>query len=536
MKLSLESEFIISDIGEKRGERKPPPPYITSSLQQDASKIGLSTKMIMNISQKLYENGFITYHRTDSFNLSNEFISNTQTYVIDKYGKEYSKPKNFKSKGGAQEAHESIRPTDVERLDVNKEWTKVYQLIWKRAVASQMSNQVINTIDVSINSNMYKDTYHSIIEEELFPGFKILYGGEKNNKGMVDFYKSLKKGIKLTYKKIIAIQTNSTKPDNYTESSLVKTLEKKGIGRPSTYASIIEKVQDKKYVLKTNIKGDIIDRKNYYIDHKTSDINEEIKKHKEVDKKNRLICSDLGKQITTYLHRHFKDNVMNYEYTAEMEKGLDLIAKGEIGKNEFLTNSYKDFNTIYSKLNMSKQSNDFDKGRLIGKHPQSGEPIYVKIAPWGPIAQFGEYKKGKKNTSINIEKDKNLDEVTLEYVLSREPKNVGKYHHNDIILYPVGKNNSSYLKCDSEYYSLNNDEKENLDRIDEDMAISIIRRNKKNKPKRFLGGKAIVKVCQNGDNKGKSYLLYNGSFMSFLKPDEINEKFIKIILEKVSKN
>ena len=524
LKLSLESVFVISNIVNKEGERKPPPPYITSSLQQDANKIGLSTKMIMNIAQKLYENGFITYHRTDSFNLSNDFIRDTQTYVVKIYGKEYSKPKNFKSKGGAQEAHEAIRPTSSERLEVNKEWNSVYQLIWKRAMASQMSNQIINTINVSINSDKYTDTYHSIVEEELFPGFKILYGGEKNNKIMIDFYKSLKKGTKLKYKKIIAIQTSSTKPDNYTESTLVKILEKKGIGRPSTYASVIEKIQDKGYVVKTNLVGKTIDRTNYYVDDKSSEIHKEIKKHKEADKKNRLVCSDLGIEVTEFLYSHFKSNVMNYEYTAEMEDGLDFVSKGNIEKNSFLTNSYKDFNTIYSKLNMSKQSNDFDKGRLIGKHPQSGEPIYVRVAKYGPVAQVGEYAKGKKLKYINIDKDKKLEDVTLEYVLSKEPRVVGRYHDKDIVL--LESKFGYCLKCDDTFYSLTDEEKGNLDKIDEKVAISIIR---KNKPRKFLGGKAIVKMSK----KDKLYLLYNDDFITFLEPDEANEEFISTVIKKL---
>lgn len=528
---SIESIFTISDIIHKKMERKPSPPYITSTLQQDASKVGMSTKMIMSAAQKLYENGLITYHRTDSFNLSNEFIEKVLVFVEDKFGKDYISSRKYHSKGGAQEAHEAIRPTNVNRIEVKNEWNKVYQLIWKRAVASQMSNQVVNSIDVNIKSNKYSEIYHSILIEELFPGYKILYGIDKTNQTLLTFYKSLKKGMKLKYNKINAIQTNSTKPDLFTESTLVRALEKEGFGRPSTYASIISKVQDKGYILKNNIIGKKVDRLNYYIDNKTTEINKEIKKYKELDKKNRLICSDLGINIAVFLDKHFNNNVMNYKYTAEMEKGLDLIANGELKKNDFLTKCFKEFNSINSKLQMNKSSSDIDKGRFIGNHPISKEPIYVRVAKYGPVAQIGEYKKGTKLRYINIDKNKNLDEVTLEYILSKQPRIVGKYHDCDIILKEARYGWCLY--CEGKYYSLNDDEKENIDKITEENAISIIRRIKKSKKplKTLLKGKAVIKEGPYG-----VYLNYNGKNISIPKHmsmEDVNDDFVLKLIKKI---
>ena len=530
LRLSVEANFNISNIINTRGERKPHPPYITSTLQQDASKIGLSTKVIMNISQKLYENGYITYHRTDSFNLSSEFIKSASVFIDEKYGIKYISIKKYKNKGGSQEAHEAIRPTNINRLVVKKEWNKVYQLIWKRVISSQMSNQVINNIDVLIKSDNYEEVYHSMVTEELFPGFKILYREEKNNKTLIDFYKTLKIGMDLKYKKIVAIQTNSTKPDYYTESSLVKVLDKKGIGRPSTYATMIAKVQEKGYILKKNIIGSSIDRINYFIQSGDKNINKEVKKHKEVDKKNRLMVSPLGKKIILFLDNHFKDNVMNYLYTANMEKALDLIAVDELKKNDFLRKCFKEFNSIISKLNMSKPGN-IDKGRLIGNHPVSKEPIIVRVAKFGPVAQIGEYKKGKKLRYINIDKDIKLEDVTLEYILSKEPRVVGKYHDNDILL-----KEAKYgwcLYCDSKYYSLSDDEKENLDKITEESAISIIRRIKKSKKplKTLLNGKAIIKEGPYG-----VYLNYNGKNISIPKTislEDLDDNFISKLINKI---
>ena len=268
LKLSIGETFIIKNIINKKIENKPSPPYTTSSLQQDvSSSLGLSTSNVMKIAQQLYEEGHITYHRTDSVNLSVDFISNAKKYIIKEYGNEYSKTRNFKNNStNAQEAHEAIRPTKIENKDLNTNdiKNKVYILIWKRALSTQMTNQIINNIILEINCNKYKNTYISSNEEIIFNGFKILYNSKYDIK-YINFIKTLKIGLQLNYKKISADEQIKNKPDVFTESTLVKDLEKKGIGRPSTYASMIDKIQNKQYVLKTDIKGTKNNLTNYYL-------------------------------------------------------------------------------------------------------------------------------------------------------------------------------------------------------------------------------------------------------------------------------
>lgn len=550
LKLSIGIKFKISNICIKKIEKKPPPPYTTSSLQQDiCSNLGISTSVLMKIAQELYEKGYITYHRTDSVNLSLDFISNAKKYIIKNFGKEYSNTRNFKNNStNAQEAHEAIRPTNIERntLDIDDIKNKVYCLIWKRATASQMSNEIINNIILEINCHKYSNTFISSNDEIIFKGFKILYNSNYDSE-YIKFIKSLKKGLELKYNKITAEEQFKNKPDIYTEATLVKELEKKGIGRPSTYASSIEKIQNKHYVSKTNIKGVTRKFTNFFIDQ-TKLYKEELEK-KESLKKNRLVPTKLGIDITNFLVKNFGDSnekqLMNYNFTANLEKELDLVLDGKINWIDVLRNFYKDFFPIYNKLLMqkSKTDNEFDKGRFLGNHPTTNERVTVRIGKFGPVAQIGEYSKEKKIKPKYINIDGfDLNTITIEDVLKKAqyPKKIGSYENFDIIIFD-GKF-GYYIKWNGNNCSMYDSEKENIDSIDEKKGIEIIKRklsSSKGPVKKLLGGKATINESK-FESKNKYYLTYREgygkptyvSIPNNINIDDIDDEYVKRIISK----
>lgn len=533
---SLNTIFFIKNKRIEEKERIAPPPFTTSTLQQEICKhLKITSPNVMKIAQKLYDNGYITYHRTDSVNLSDDFIKNCKTYVTDNYGKEYSKMKNYKSTN-SQEAHEAIRPTDINRLQLsgNTLESKVYEVIWKRAVASQMSNEKYNVIRLEISNGKYPEVFISKIDDIIFKGFTILYSKNVKNE-LIDFYKSLDKDDKLNYKEIKAEEKTKKLPERYSESTLIKELEKKGIGRPSTYASIIEIVQTRKYILKTNIKGVEKNITNYIIKESADDIIEEKMKVILNESKNRMVSTELGRRVNKYLSDNFTDVILNYDFTANLEKDLDCVLKGELNYIDLLKNFYKDFILIYNKLIMEKSQNDFDNGRLVGNHPETNEPVYVRIGRYGPLAQIGEGSKHKKPKYINL-KGENLDTITLEQIMERSkyPKELGNYQGTIIKLIK-----SKYGFCilyNDEFFSLYDDEKDDLESIDNKKAIEIIQRKTKKKPlKVLMDGRAEVLKGPYGvyiryvkrDGTEKNIKIPKG-----VELDAINDEFLKNILKK----
>lgn len=535
---SLNTQFYIKNIKTDAKERKPHPPFTTSTLQQDACKnLGLTSSSVMSVAQKLYDNGFITYHRTDSVNLSNEFIKNCRSFINDKYGEEYVHLKRYKTtSSNSQEAHEAIRPTEVNTTVLSNDSleNKVYQLIWKRAVASQMTNEKYNVIQLEISNNKYPEVFISKIDDILFKGFRILY--TKNIKNpLIDFYKSLHKNDKLNYKEIKAEQKVKKLPERYSESLLIKELEKKGIGRPSTYASIIEKVQNRKYVLKTNIKGVQKEIINYLIKENEENILTEKLKVTLNESKNRMVSTDLGRRVNNYLSENFTDVILNYDFTANLEKELDSILEGNLDYIDLLKNFYKDFIIIYNKLIMEKSNEDFDKGRLVGNYPNTNEPVYVRIGKYGPLAQIGEGSRDKKPKYINL-KGEDLDTITLEEIIERSkfPKELGTYQGNLIKLIK-GKYGFCIL-YDGSFYSLYENEKNDLESIDNKKAIEVIQRKTKKKAlKVLMNGRAELLEGPYG-----MYIRYverdgterNIKIPKGIDPNSINDEFLKEILKK----
>jgi len=451
----------VIDVNERKSNKKPSPPFITSTLQQDAStKLSFNVKKTMYVAQKLYEAGYITYMRTDSTNLSSQAIKECEKYIIKKWGQKYSKPTNYtKNKKGAQEAHEAIRPTklNLDKIDkLDSDCKRLYNLIWKRTIASQMSNAIINiqTIKIDLLKNKKsilpkKCIFISTLETVDFEGFLILYNTQNNllikseestsdneiNNSKENIISKIK--IKDTIKLIkLKISEEYTKlPYRYNEAGLIKFLEKNGIGRPSTYSSIITKIIDKKYVEIKNIDG--IEKKSriMFIDKKFK-FNENEKKIIIGKEKNKIVPTNMGIKINEFMIQNFKP-IMDINFTAQFEKSLDKIAIGKANWITVLNNYYQMFNPIVEQLlKESKHITDLNQTDiLLGNNPETNLEIYIGCGKYGKYIKTLESKDKNKWKYISIKNISN-DNITLDMAIEllKYPKYIGKIKKNKVFL------------------------------------------------------------------------------------------------------
>jgi len=492
--INKKSVFKVKDIQNKISIRKPSPPFITSSLQQEAStKLRFSVKKTMEVAQKLYEGGFITYMRTDSVNLSQDAINGCKKYIIDKYGEEYSKPCNYSSSGNAQEAHEAVRPTNlslVELIKSDSEQTKLYNLIWRRTMASQMAYAKLNIQSINIdtlNSNksildnsIWVSTYQSII----FDGFLILYDNsddseEEKDTGKIEIIVS----DILDFHKIKISEEFTKLPLRFNEANLVKFLEKNNIGRPSTYATIINKIIERQYVEVKNIEGTKVSSSNIELDKKYK-IKESIKEVVLGKENNKIVPTELGTIVTEFLQTNFTP-IMQVDFTSEFETYLDKIAEGKAKWYNVLDMFYKMFNPIVEKLTVSI-SND----KLLGIDPSTGKELFTGSGKYGPYVKYFEEEKPKY---VSIP-DLNIDlEEAIKLVAY--PKLLGKINKKHVYL--ANGKFGLYLKYNSNNYSITCED-ETL--IDLDFAKEVIDK-KSDGPKSFTikDKKVYVKNGQYGN-------------------------------------
>lgn len=456
--------FKILDKSTNQTKRKPSPPYTTSSLQQDASaKLGMSPKVCMMAAQKLYENGLITYMRTDSLMLSDEFLNKTKEYIIDKFGSKYHKRTTYiTKKKGAQEAHEACRPTDIGKESIygiekcGRNEDRLYKMIWKRSVASQMS-----PADIEINTLKIKRSDHTFIskmEKILFDGFLKIYNLDKANNSesnnsesdseneiskstdkLERIFKTLQIGDKV-YCKTLNINEQESKPKHprYTEASLVKMLEKLGIGRPSTYASMVDKIQSKLYVEKKNLTGE--NKEFYVMEFKyPNDITIDKQLKKVGADKNKLIPTDLGISINNYLEDNF-DKFLDYDFTSSIELQLDDIAKGIINWTSVVDGVFQYLKPRIEKLLIdikSQSGGGFTSNNkiLLGEHPETKNNVYViKTRKGWLICEENEKDKQKSRWGEISKLGKRHDKITLEDALKMliYPYTLGKYNKHNI--------------------------------------------------------------------------------------------------------
>lgn len=543
MELFCKSKFGVGDISEKKLTRHPASPFSTSSMQQaGANKLGFTVKRTMTAAQNLYEAGLITYLRTDSINLSEEALDNIGKYIMKKYGSSYYHKTQYKSKGkNTQEAHEAIRPTDINKVDnlegkkIGNDEVKLYSLIWKRTVASQMTPAIIKQITIHIAiSNASKYEFLSKSEAIEFAGYLKVYNIEdveevKTDKEEVGIIKNIPKlGTKLEIKEIVGKQSYQKPPSRYNDGTLVNKMkpENLNIGRPATTQNMITLIQDRKYVEKKDVEGIEKDAIIMKIGEKkkVETSNEKVSIGKEL---NRFVPTELGIRVNEFLMKYFP-TVMDYQFTSEMEEDLDKIAEGEKKWLAVMKKFYKDFHPIVEKVKAESKELIKKNTKVIGQYPKTGEDIIVALAQYGPVVKM---KRDGKYIYAPIQYPLTMETVTLKDAIKlfEYPKNIGKYKDVDIML-QKGKF-GYYLTYDKEKISIKDKSEITL----EDAIEEIKKKETKNLWK-ITDGKVIYKVLdgQFGMYVNVSGLLKKSLNVKLPKDTDVKELTLEKIKEIVA--
>ena len=410
-----DADFIVADVEETEGTKANPVPFATAALQIEANnKLGFSARTTMSAAQGLYQAGLITYHRTDSLNLSSQAVGQIAKYIEDNFGKNYLKVRSFKTKSaGAQEAHEAIRPTDINRTAAGKNdyEKRLYQLIWSRTVATQMANAKVAKTTLHIAASNPKDaTFTAKGEVVVFDGFLKVYGKSKDTE-----LPKLAKGSALVCSEITARQAYGKPPARYTEGSLVKKLEELGIGRPSTYASIMTAIQARGYVVKGESEGE--EREVVELKAAKGKVTRSMVTEKYGANKGKLIPTPIGELVAGFLTDNFK-NIVDYKFTANIEKDLDLVAEAKLARVKMLKDFYGPF---HDTVLIAQGVERYNNSRLLGHDPETGKPIYAKVGKNGGFIQLGDNEKesGEKPVFAPLPKRKSVKTVTLEQALKQ---------------------------------------------------------------------------------------------------------------------
>ncbi|AWI24607.1 type I DNA topoisomerase [Flavobacterium pallidum] len=428
------SIYKVSDLETKPTRKSPAAPFTTSTLQQEAArKLYLPVGITMQLAQRLYEAGLITYMRTDSVNLSQEAMGAAKAEIITSYGEQFSKPRTFANKSkGAQEAHEAIRPTDMSRHTVNidRDQARLYELIWKRTLASQMSDAELERTNVKIEANNHSELFSATGEVLLFEGFLKVYleghdDDEEEQEGMLP---AMKVGERLQNSYITATERYSRPSARYTEASLVKKLEELGIGRPSTYAPTISTIINRNYVEKGNLEGQ---ERNYtQLTLVSGKVSEKQLKENTGSDKGKLVPTDIGIIVTDFLVKNF-GNILDYNFTAKVEQDFDEIAEGNVNWAKMMQEFYSHFhpNVKEVEANAERESGE----RILGKDPKTGRQVSVRLGKFGPMAQIGEPEDDDK-LFASLRTEQNIGSITLEEALNLFllPKNLGIYKGEEV--------------------------------------------------------------------------------------------------------
>ena len=470
---NINAIYTVSNVEKKPAKKSPTPPFTTSTLQQEASrKLGFGVTRTMSTAQKLYEAGLITYMRTDSVTISGEAKSSILSKIESKYGESYVNLRNYKNKNkSAQEAHEAVRPTDISVEDISSDYDqqRLYQLIWRRTISSQMSDAQIERTVVNINSNSFDEIFIARGEVIKFDGFLRVYieGTDDETKEEKDTLPKLNVNENLDLINIISRESFSRPPSRYTEASLVKKLEELGIGRPATYATTISTIQNRGYVSKGDNEGQ--ERIYKSIELKNGDITEITSTEKTGSNKGKLVPTDIGIIVNDFLVDNF-NNILDYGFTAEVEKSFDKIAEGNQNWTDIIKQFYTDF---HSNVNIVKDTAERQSGeKILGDDPVSGRVVKVRLGKFGPIAQIGTVDDEDKPIFASLTKEQQLDTITLDEALElfKFPKEIGTYN-GEIVTVNNGRY-GPYLKYSSKSISI--PKEIDLHSVDIDSAIPLI--------------------------------------------------------------
>lgn len=471
--------YSIKNVEKKPVSKCPAPPFTTSTLQQEAGrKLGFSVSNTMRIAQQLYESGKITYMRTDSVNLSQLALNQAKKEIETLYGPQYVKTRQFTTKSkGAQEAHEAIRPTylDQQSIKGTADERKLYDLIWKRTIASQMADAQIEKTTVNIDVSTSDKDFIASGEVVLFDGFLKVYiesVDDENNENGSGILPPLSVGQMLELDKMEAQQRFTRHPFRYTEASLVKKMEELGIGRPSTYAPTISTIQKREYVEKKDIQGEMRDFK--VLTLKKQRITEKTDKENIGGEKAKLVPTDIGILVNRFLLQYF-ETIIDYNFTANAEKEFDKIAEGKCVWNSMINDFYKGFHRKV--MDTSDNMGKFSGEKLLGVDPASGKNVFVKIGRFGPVAQIGDTESEERPKFAGLRKGQSIETITLEEVLKlfQYPRYLGEYNGSEIQV-AVGRF-GPYLRYNNAFFSLT--KLDNPDTVTCERAIEIINAKQK---------------------------------------------------------
>jgi DNA topoisomerase I len=515
LELCNESKYTIANISIKPGTRSPASPFTTSTLQQEAyRKLGFSVAQTMAVAQKLYEAGRITYMRTDSTNLSKLALTKSREVIISEYGEKYSKTRQFQTKSkGAQEAHEAIRPAYIDNPTTtgNQNEKKLYELIWKRTVASQMADAEIEKTSISIDMNNSPVTFQANGEVVKFDGFLRVYTestDQENSDEERYVIPPVKKGMPLQYENITASQKFTAPPPRYTEASLVKKLEELGIGRPSTYAPTISTIQNRGYVSREDRPGE--KRQLKIITLLKGKMATSTKTEVAGKEKSKLFPQDIGMIVNDFLIENFSE-IVDYHFTAEVEEQFDEIALGNLKWTGMIQKFYSPFHkTVTNTLEKKERKTGV---RILGNHPETGEPVTVRMGRFGPVAQIGESGNDEKPRYASLSKSQLLETITLAEALNlfRLPRTLGDYEGVEMVV-GVGKF-GPYIRYNSKFFSL----KKGVDdpyTLTPERAIEIILEKNDSDKKKVLKDFDDIK-------------LLNGRYGPYLVKDKLNYRLPK---------
>lgn len=531
---NIGSQYKVADLETKPTKKSPTAPFTTSTLQQEAArKLYLPVGITMQLAQRLYEAGLITYMRTDSVNLSKDAMDAAEAEIIKSYGKEFSKPRVFANKSkGAQEAHEAIRPTDMSRHTVNidRDQARLYDLIWKRTLASQMSDAQLERTNVKIEANNHSEIFTASGEVLLFEGFLKVYleghdDDEEEQEGMLP---ALKVNEKLVNNYITATERYSRPPARYTEASLVKKLEELGIGRPSTYAPTISTIINRNYVEKGTLEGQ---ERNYtQLTLQANKVGEKLLKENTGSDKGKLVPTDIGTIVTDFLVKNF-GNILDYNFTAKVEQDFDEIAEGNIDWAIMMQEFYNKFhpNVKEVEANAERESGE----RILGKDAD-GRQVSVRLGKFGPMAQIGEADDEDKKFA-SLMSDQNIGNITLEEALNLFllPKNLGEYKGEEVEV--SNGRYGPYVRHGSVFISLPKGEdplslsKERAQELIDEKAIA-------DAPIAVYKGEGV----QKGVGRFGPFIKWNGIFINVSKKynfDNLSQQEVEELIEdKLQKN
>ncbi|MCD8301532.1 MAG: type I DNA topoisomerase [Prevotellaceae bacterium] len=517
----VKSDFKVVDVQSKPVSRCPAPPFTTSTLQQEAAhKLHFTVAQTMNIAQRLYESGHITYMRTDSTNLSSLCLTTSKQFITEQMGPEYSKPRQYHTKTkGAQEAHEAIRPTYISATSIEgtAQERRLYELIWRRTIACQMADALLERTTLTIGVSQSEHNFVAGGEVVKFDGFLRVYKETSEEDApetetVTSELPPLNVGQALEPQEIVATQRFAQRPPRYNEASLVRKLEELGIGRPSTYATTITTIQQREYVMKADNPGKSVPYT--LLTLKDGKIKRGEKKITIGAERGKLVPTDTGIVVNDFLTQYFPD-VLDYNFTADVEKSFDQIAEGQLEWNTMIRKFYDDFNPALEKA-LNTRSEHRVGERMLGTDPQTGNPVSAKIGRYGPIVQIGKAGDGEKPRFAQLKKSQSLETITLEEALDlfRLPRNLGEYEGESVTV-DAGRF-GPYVRFRGKYISLPKE----LDPLEVTLqqATELIEQKRKAEEERHLRAFPEEPELEVLNGRYGPYICYKGANYRLSKP------------------